>query len=137
MFGAPGGLYPPRRSTGAAGELSTTSPTPLATARMKKAIDLARKKGCRSVGINAEVCPDSDSRTMELGRRHTSGEECLPACVTLGNFLKIVERPGFDPSRTAFFMPTADGRGFLGGVELARFLAEHLAAVERYRLKKT
>ena len=63
----------------------------------------------RSVGIDAEVCPDSDSRTMELGRRHTSGEECLPACVTLGNFLKIVERPGFDPSKAAFFMPTADG----------------------------
>jgi predicted nucleotide-binding protein (sugar kinase/HSP70/actin superfamily) len=63
----------------------------------------------RSVGIDAEVCPDSDARTLELGRRHTSGEECLPACVTLGNFLKIVERPGFDPARAAFFMPTADG----------------------------
>lgn len=63
----------------------------------------------RSVGIDAQVCPDSDARTLELGRRHTSGEECLPACVTLGNFLKIVERPGFDPSQTAFFMPTADG----------------------------
>jgi len=63
----------------------------------------------RSVGIDAEVCPDSDARTLELGRRHTSGEECLPACVTLGNFLKIIERPGFDPSKAAFFMPTADG----------------------------
>ena len=63
----------------------------------------------RSVGIDAEVCPDSDAHTLELGRRHTSGEECLPACVTLGNFLKIVERPGFDPVRAAFFMPTADG----------------------------
>jgi predicted nucleotide-binding protein (sugar kinase/HSP70/actin superfamily) len=63
----------------------------------------------RSVGIDAEVCPDSDARTLELGRRHTSGEECLPACVTLGNFLKIVERPGFEAARTAFFMPTADG----------------------------
>src|SRR5512133_351683 len=63
----------------------------------------------RSVGIDAEVCPDADSRTMELGRRHTSGEECLPACVTLGNFLKITERDGFDPSAAAFFMPTADG----------------------------
>jgi predicted nucleotide-binding protein (sugar kinase/HSP70/actin superfamily) len=63
----------------------------------------------RSVGIDAEVCPDSDSHTLELGRRHTSGEECLPACITLGNFLKIVERPGFDPAKSAFFMPTADG----------------------------
>jgi predicted nucleotide-binding protein (sugar kinase/HSP70/actin superfamily) len=63
----------------------------------------------RSVGIASEVCPDSDSHTMELGRRHTSGEECLPACVTLGSFLKITERPGFDPSKAAFFMPGSDG----------------------------
>ena len=63
----------------------------------------------RSVGIDAEVCPDSDDRTLELGGRHTSGEECLPARVTLGNFLKVVEQPGFAPERTAFFMPTADG----------------------------
>jgi len=63
----------------------------------------------RSVGIDAEVCPDSDERTLELGGRHTSGEECLPARVTLGNFLKIVEAPGFEPQKTAFFMPSADG----------------------------
>ena len=63
----------------------------------------------RSVGFDAEVCPDSDSHSMELGRRHTSGEECLPACVTLGAFLKIVEQPGFDPKRTAFLMTSADG----------------------------
>jgi predicted nucleotide-binding protein (sugar kinase/HSP70/actin superfamily) len=63
----------------------------------------------RSVGFDAEVCPDSDARTLELGGRHTSGEECLPARVTLGNFLKITERPDFVPSKTAFFMPSADG----------------------------
>ena len=63
----------------------------------------------RSVGLDARVCPDGDSRTLELGNKHTSGEECLPARVTLGNFLKVAEQPGFDPDRTAFFMPTADG----------------------------
>ncbi|MBN2290733.1 MAG: hypothetical protein JXQ83_15470 [Candidatus Glassbacteria bacterium] len=63
----------------------------------------------RSVGIDTVVCPDSDHRTLELGGRHTSGEECLPARVTLGNFLKITEQPGFSPEKTAFFMPTADG----------------------------
>jgi predicted nucleotide-binding protein (sugar kinase/HSP70/actin superfamily) len=63
----------------------------------------------RSVGIDAQICPDSDARTLELGGRHTSGEECLPARVTLGNFLKVVEQPDFVPERTAFFMPTADG----------------------------
>jgi predicted nucleotide-binding protein (sugar kinase/HSP70/actin superfamily) len=63
----------------------------------------------RSVGMDAEVCPRSDARTLELGGRHTSGEECLPARVTLGNFLKITEQPGFDAGKTAFFMPSADG----------------------------
>jgi predicted nucleotide-binding protein (sugar kinase/HSP70/actin superfamily) len=63
----------------------------------------------RSVSIDAEPCPDGDARTLELGARHTSGEECLPARTTLGNFLKIVEQPGFVADRTAFFMPTADG----------------------------
>jgi predicted nucleotide-binding protein (sugar kinase/HSP70/actin superfamily) len=63
----------------------------------------------RSVGIDAQICPDSDPRTLELGGRHTSGEECLPARVTLGNFLKIVEQPDFVAEKTAFFMPTADG----------------------------
>ncbi len=63
----------------------------------------------RSVGVNAEVCPDSDSRTLDLGGRYTSGEECLPARVTLGNFLKVTERADFVPEKTAFFMPTADG----------------------------
>jgi len=63
----------------------------------------------RSVSIDAEICPDDDARTLELGSGHTSGEECLPARTTLGNFLKLVERPGFEPDRNAFFMPTADG----------------------------
>jgi predicted nucleotide-binding protein (sugar kinase/HSP70/actin superfamily) len=63
----------------------------------------------RSVSIDAEICPGDDARTLELGSGHTSGEECLPARTTLGNFLKLVERPGFEPDRNAFFMPTADG----------------------------
>jgi predicted nucleotide-binding protein (sugar kinase/HSP70/actin superfamily) len=63
----------------------------------------------RSIGVDSEICPDSDAHTLELGGRHTSGEECLPARVTLGNFLKVVERPDFVPEKTAFFMPTADG----------------------------
>ncbi|HLA40403.1 MAG TPA: hypothetical protein VJ417_10415, partial [Candidatus Glassbacteria bacterium] len=63
----------------------------------------------RSVGVDAWPSPDSDARTLELGSRHTSGEECLPARVTLGNFLRITEEPGFEPEKAAFFMPTADG----------------------------
>ncbi len=63
----------------------------------------------RSVGIDAVVLPPPDAWTLELGARHMAGEECLPAKVTLGDFLKVVEAPGFDPGKTAFMMPTTEG----------------------------
>lgn len=63
----------------------------------------------RAAGLQAEVLPPPDARSLELGSRHLSGEECLPAKVTLGDYLKVVEAPGFDPARTAFMMPTTEG----------------------------
>jgi len=63
----------------------------------------------RSVGIDAAVTPESDDRTLELGGLYSSGEECYPQKVTLGDFLKIIHSEDFDPDRTAFFMPVAEG----------------------------
>jgi len=63
----------------------------------------------RSVGVDAVVLPPPDARTLELGARHLAGEECLPAKVTLGEYLKVAEAPGFDPGTTAFMMPTTEG----------------------------
>jgi predicted nucleotide-binding protein (sugar kinase/HSP70/actin superfamily) len=63
----------------------------------------------RSVGIDAKLSPASDEDTLLIGLAYTSGDECLPERVTLGNFLKVVQAPGFDPAKTAFFMPTAGG----------------------------
>lgn len=63
----------------------------------------------RSIGINAAVPPPSDSQTLELGGLHTSGEECYPEKITLGDFLKVIHAKDFDPRKTAFFMPTAEG----------------------------
>ena len=63
----------------------------------------------RSVGIDAVALPPSDARTLELGARHLGGEECLPAKVTLGDFLKVIQEPAFDPEKAAFLMATADG----------------------------
>ena len=63
----------------------------------------------RSVGIDAVVLPAPDARTLELGARHLAGEECLPAKVTLGDFLKLTEAPGFEAARAAFMMPTTEG----------------------------
>jgi predicted nucleotide-binding protein (sugar kinase/HSP70/actin superfamily) len=63
----------------------------------------------RSSGIDAEPTPPSNERTLLLGGRHTSGDECYPEKVTLGDFLRITERDDFDPAKTALFMPTAGG----------------------------
>ncbi len=63
----------------------------------------------RAIGLDAEPTPPSDARTRELGASHTSGDECYPAKVTVGDFMKVLEQPGVDPSRVAFFMPTAEG----------------------------
>jgi predicted nucleotide-binding protein (sugar kinase/HSP70/actin superfamily) len=63
----------------------------------------------RSVGIDATTAPDSDAETLELGGLHVSGEECLPHKITVGDFLKVCRAPGFEPAKTAFLMPTAEG----------------------------
>ena len=63
----------------------------------------------RSVGIDSYVTPPSDEQTLELGGLYTSGEECYPEKITLGDFLRIIRADDFDPDKTAFFMPTADG----------------------------
>ena len=63
----------------------------------------------RSAGVSATVLAPPDTRTLELGNRHLTGDECLPAKITLGDYLKVAEAPGFDPARTAFMMPTTEG----------------------------
>jgi len=63
----------------------------------------------RWIGVDARPTPPSDERTLELGAKHTAGDECYPAKVTIGDFLRIAEQPGFDPKKNAFFMATAEG----------------------------
>jgi predicted nucleotide-binding protein (sugar kinase/HSP70/actin superfamily) len=63
----------------------------------------------RSVGIDAQPMPPSDEETLVLGGRHSSGEECLPLKVTLGDILKLLVRGTIRPERMAIFMPTSDG----------------------------
>ncbi len=46
----------------------------------------------RSAGIDTHPFPPSDAETLELGGRYTSGEECFPERVTLGDV--AADRPG-------------------------------------------
>jgi predicted nucleotide-binding protein (sugar kinase/HSP70/actin superfamily) len=63
----------------------------------------------RWMGIEARPTPPSDGRTRELGGQYTSGDECYPAKVTVGDFLKVIEQPEFDPQRTVFLMAAGNG----------------------------
>jgi predicted nucleotide-binding protein (sugar kinase/HSP70/actin superfamily) len=63
----------------------------------------------QACGAEAESLPDSDGETLELGRRLTSGKECYPLILTTGDLARLLKRPGFDPEKSAFFMPAANG----------------------------
>jgi predicted nucleotide-binding protein (sugar kinase/HSP70/actin superfamily) len=63
----------------------------------------------RRLGVEAHITPPSSRRTIELGGKATQGDECFPSKVVIGDLLQVVERPGFEPERTVFFLPTSDG----------------------------
>jgi predicted nucleotide-binding protein (sugar kinase/HSP70/actin superfamily) len=66
-----------------------------------------------SFGVNAEVMETYEG--LDLGRKFTSGKECFPCVVTLGDILLFMkkerERLGdrFDPEHYMYFMPEANG----------------------------
>ncbi len=63
----------------------------------------------RGMGQDTEVMPVTDETALELGRRYTSGKECLPCTMTAGDMVKMCRQPGFDRAKTAFFMPSGSG----------------------------
>jgi predicted CoA-substrate-specific enzyme activase len=63
----------------------------------------------RANGVEARQMPISDEETVTWGRKYTSGKECYPCIITTGDILRQIHSPGFDPDRSAFFMPTAFG----------------------------
>lgn len=63
----------------------------------------------RSVGIEARPMPPSDEETLVLGGRFSSGEECLPQKITLGDSLKMLVHGTMAPEKMALFMPASNG----------------------------
>ncbi len=80
----------------------------------------------RWLGIDAHPTPPSEGRTLELGGKHTNGDECYPAKITVGDFFRILEQPNVDPKNTVFFMATAEGPCRFG--QYAPYLRKILAA---------
>ncbi|MGB2697015.1 MAG: acyl-CoA dehydratase activase [Candidatus Zixiibacteriota bacterium] len=69
----------------------------------------ALKAAFIACGIKAEVMPESNQNTLRLGRKYTSGKECYPCILTTGDMIKKLESKNFEPKKSAFFMPTANG----------------------------
>ena len=67
----------------------------------------------RAVGVDAVVI--DTYRGLSLGREFTSGKECFPCQVTLGDILHHLQREkerlgsAFSPERYVYFLPEADG----------------------------
>jgi activator of 2-hydroxyglutaryl-CoA dehydratase/predicted nucleotide-binding protein (sugar kinase/HSP70/actin superfamily) len=83
----------------------------------------------RGMGIPAEVLPVTDRDAVRLGRRNTSGKECIPMTITLGGLLQRLERSGPD-ERFAFMMPGSRGPCRFGAYQLL-----HKISLERLGLK--
>ncbi|MGD0552601.1 MAG: acyl-CoA dehydratase activase [Sedimentisphaerales bacterium] len=63
----------------------------------------------RAYGQPAEVMPIADEAALMRGRTYTTGKECLPCAITIGEMLKVLEQDGVKPENTAFFMPGTSG----------------------------
>jgi predicted CoA-substrate-specific enzyme activase len=63
----------------------------------------------RNSGMKAEVLPMSDQESLDIGLKLSSGKECIPFAITTGDMIKKTQEQGFDPDKSAFFMPTTNG----------------------------
>ncbi len=63
----------------------------------------------RGEGFRAECLPISNREDVRVGRRHTSGKECLPMMLTAGTLLNRLAQAEDPDEKFVFFMPTAKG----------------------------
>jgi len=67
----------------------------------------------KSFGINAKVL--ETYKGLDLGEKHTSGKECFPCQITMGDILFFLKQeqeklgPAFNPQNYLYFLPEADG----------------------------
>ena len=61
------------------------------------------------VGLPTEALPMPDRETVSLGRRHTSGKECVPMCITVGSLLQRLEQEQDNDKLFCLLMPKSDG----------------------------
>ena len=50
----------------------------------------------QSIGMDTRVTPEEDARTLELGAKYNSGDECYPQRIVLGDYMKLLEDERLD-----------------------------------------
>ena len=86
----------------------------------------------RGLKVPAEVMQRPTRETLRIGRRHTSGKECLPLTVTLGSVLERVEQAPEGDEKFVFFMPGSDGPCRFGAYrQLHKLILDRLGWRER------
>ncbi len=86
----------------------------------------------RSVGVESEALPLGNQESLELGRKFTSGKECLPMIVTLGGLLKHLKS---HEENFYFFMPQACGPCRFGQYQLLfKIILEKLGLAKRVKI---
>jgi predicted CoA-substrate-specific enzyme activase len=80
----------------------------------------------RANGVNAVPLPEPDERNLLYSNQYTSGTECLPYRVTLGDFLRFYKEDGHNLKDVEGFMSGSFGPCRLGkySIEQIRILKE-------------
>ena len=88
----------------------------------------------RGLGLKAESIPAPDAESLRIGRRHTSGKECLPMPLTLGSLIQRLERAPAD-EKFVYLMPSTDGPCRFGVYNLLNnIVLDQLGWRERVRI---
>ncbi|MCP4603108.1 MAG: CoA activase [Proteobacteria bacterium] len=85
-------------------------------------------------GYRAEPLPLPDREALEIGRRHTSGKECIPMTITIGSLLQRLEKSRDTEETFSFFIPTAMGPCRFGSYNtLHKIIIERLGWKDRVK----
>jgi predicted CoA-substrate-specific enzyme activase len=88
----------------------------------------------RGIGMDAEALPPPTEETLRLGRRYTSGKECLPMPLTLGSLIQRLENANKD-EKFVYLMASTDGPCRFGVYNLLnRTVLERLGWRDRVRI---
>ncbi|MBN1773904.1 MAG: hypothetical protein JXB32_21765, partial [Deltaproteobacteria bacterium] len=63
----------------------------------------------QALGFEARTGPPIDETSLALGREFSGGQECNPFAYFTGDMVRLLQEPGADPSRLAFYVPSSDG----------------------------